>query len=127
MADAQNENEVPPVELPMSEKLIHREMTLPEIIGRYPSSRKVFDCYGLLGCGGPLGPQERLWFFARAHRVEESRLLAELEQAARADQGQPSRLEYKPDSADMIYRNFFKAGIVSMFTFGCVLGKYFSH
>ncbi|MBI3668085.1 MAG: DUF1858 domain-containing protein [Acidobacteria bacterium] len=106
----------------MSEKLIDRNMTLPEIIGRYPRSRKVFDRYGLLGCGGPQGPLESLWFFARAHRVPEGPLIAELEEAARADRISPAPLEYHPGPADVIYRGFFKAAIITMFTFGCVLG-----
>jgi hypothetical protein len=104
----------------MPESLIDREMTLPAILSRYPSCRKVFDRYGLLGCGGPLGREEKLEFFARAHRVDEAHLIAELEQAARDPQ--PSSPEYNPGSADTIYRRFFKAGIATMFTFGCVLG-----
>jgi len=73
-----------------------------------------------LGCGGPLGPEENLEFFARAHRVNEALLIHELEQAAREDQSAP--LVYSPGPADTIHRRFFKAGIATMFTFGCVLG-----
>jgi hypothetical protein len=102
----------------MASKLIQREMTLPDILRRYPSCRTVFDRYGLQGCGGELGPQEPLHFFVRAHRVDETRLLAELEAAAQL----PARLEYHPGPADTIYRKFFKAAILVMFTFGCVLG-----
>ncbi|MBI3694792.1 MAG: DUF1858 domain-containing protein, partial [Acidobacteria bacterium] len=97
-------------------------MTLPDILGKYPGCRQVLDRYGLSGCGGPQGPLEPLWFFARAHRVPEHALLCELEQAARADLVSPSKLEYNPGPADVIYRGFFKAAIVTMFTFGCVLG-----
>ena len=104
----------------MPELLIDRQMTLPAILSRYPSCRKVFDRYGLLGCGGPLGPEEKLEFFARAHRVDEAQLIAELEQAAR--EAPPSSPTYNPGPADTIYRRFFKAGIATMFTFGCVLG-----
>ena len=63
----------------MATSLITREMELPVILSQYPSCRPVFDRYGLTGCGGELGPQEPLWFFARAHRVDEPRLIAELE------------------------------------------------
>lgn len=97
-------------------------MELPEILSRYPGCRKVFDRYGLVGCGGPLGPQESLAFFARAHRVDEVRLLTELKEAARnavLDAGSPG---YTPGPGDVIYRRFFRAGILTMFTFGCVLG-----
>ena len=104
----------------MPEPLIDRQMTLPAILSRYPSCRKVFDRYGLLGCGGPLGPEEKLEFFARAHRVDEVQLIAELEQAARETPA--ASPTYNPGPADTIYRRFFKAGIATMFTFGCVLG-----
>jgi hypothetical protein len=97
-------------------------MQLPEILSRYPACRKVFDRYGLTGCGGPLGPQESLAFFARAHRVDETRLLAELREAARTGALEPAGPDYQPGPGDVIYRRFFRAGILTMFTFGCVLG-----
>jgi hypothetical protein len=106
----------------MTPELIDRNMLLPEILRRYPGCRKVFDRYGLLGCGGPEGPHEQLWFFARAHRLPEAQLLCELEQAARADLRSPSKLGYEPGPGDVIYRRFFKAAIIVMFTFGCVFG-----
>jgi hypothetical protein len=62
---------------------VTRDMELPEILSRYPACRKVFDRYGSVGCGGPLGSQESLAFFARAHRADEACLLAELKEAAR--------------------------------------------
>src|SRR5690349_18706771 len=106
----------------MTEVCITREMALPEILSRYPGCRQVFDRYGLVGCGGPLGPQESLAFFARAHRVDETRLIRELEETARVSALGASFPEYKPGPADVIYRRFFRAGILTMFTFGCVLG-----
>ena len=106
----------------MTDVCITREMALPEILSRYPACRPVFDRYGLVGCGGPLGPRESLAFFARAHRVDETRLLHELEAAARLGVAANGAPEYKPGPADLIYRRFFRAGILTMFTFGCVLG-----
>ena len=106
----------------MSDVSITRDMMLPEILSRYPNCRPVFDRYGLVGCGGPLGPQESLAFFARAHRVDESCLLHELEQAARTGLLTTGGPEYHPGPGDLIYRRFFRAGILTMFTFGCVLG-----
>lgn len=97
-------------------------MELPEIISRYPACRKIFDRYGLVGCGGPLGPQESLAFFARAHRVDEGCLLAELNEAARNSVLEAGSPDYTPGPGDVIYRRFFRAGILTMFTFGCVLG-----
>ncbi len=101
---------------------ITREMELPDILSRYPACRAVFDRYGLVGCGGPLGPRESLAFFARAHRVEESQLIAELLEAACSTAASGAALAYAPGPADVIYRRFFRAGILTMFTFGCVLG-----
>ena len=97
-------------------------MELPGILSRYPGCRKVFDRYGLVGCGGPLGPQESLAFFARAHRVDEGRLLAELQGAAQNSILEAETPGYTPGPGDLIYRRFFRAGILTMFTFGCVLG-----
>lgn len=97
-------------------------MELPEILSRYPACRKVFDRYGLVGCGGPLGPRESVEFFARAHRVDERQLLAELTEAARTSVLGSGPPEYAPGPGDVIYRRFFRAGILTMFTFGCVLG-----
>src|SRR5262245_11394893 len=101
---------------------ISREMELPAILGRYPSCRAVFDRYGLTGCGGEMGPQEPLWFFARAHRVDEDRLIAELEEAAHIGEHNPRQPRFIPVPAATIYQRFFKAAILTMFTFGCVLG-----
>jgi hypothetical protein len=106
----------------MTDICITPEMTLPEILSRYPACRKVFDRYGLVGCGGPLGPQESLAFFARAHRVEEPSLVQELQEAARTGVLGTGSPEYAPGPGDVIYRRFFRAGILVMFTFGCVLG-----
>lgn len=97
-------------------------MELPEILSRYPACRKVFDRYGLVGCGGPLGPQESVAFFARAHRVDETCLLAELKEAARNSVLEGGSPDYTPGPGDVIYRRFFRAAILTMFTFGCVLG-----
>ena len=106
----------------MATPLISRDMELPEILSRYPRCRIIFDRYGLTGCGGALGPQEPLWFFARAHRVDEVRLMAELEEVASADYSHPGRPMFNPGPADTIYQRFFKAAILTMFTFGCVMG-----
>jgi len=102
---------------------IRPEMILPDVLERYPSCRKVFDRYGLSGCGGPSGPRESVSFFARAHQVDEQRLLRQLNEAADEERGTGDvRIEYQPGVADVIYRGFFKAAIVVMFTAGCVLG-----
>lgn len=101
---------------------IHRDTRLPEILAEHPSCRKVLDLYGLAGCGGRYGPDESLAFFARAHQIDEGTLLRQLQTAVNEDHSDPSELEYQPGLGDAIYRPFFKAGIVVMFTAGCVFG-----
>lgn len=62
--------------------IIRGEMTVREILARYPASRAVLDRCGLLECGGPQGPVEPLWMFARVHRVPLPELLDELNRVA---------------------------------------------
>ena len=103
------------------------DMMIPDVLRDFPHARSVFDKYGLRGCGGPLGPAETIAYFARAHGVDEERLLAELNDA---DAG-PSRAVAGSDAAgrswldelgDSIYRRFFKAGVVVVLTAGAVWG-----
>jgi uncharacterized protein involved in response to NO len=98
---------------------ITAESLLPEVISCYPSTRAVFDQYGLQGCGGPLGPHEQVGWFARLHGVSIDRLLAELNKAAKS--ALPIA-EFSPSIADSIYRPFFLAGIATVLTLGCVWG-----
>ena len=98
---------------------ITAESLLPEVVSCYPSTRAVFDQYGLQGCGGPLGPHEQVGWFARLHGVSIDRLLAELNEAAKS--ALPIA-EFSPSSADSIYRPFFLAGIATVLTLGCVWG-----
>jgi NnrS protein/uncharacterized protein DUF1858 len=109
---------------------------IPDLLRARPSTRTVLDKYGLHGCGGAHGPVETLAFFARAHDVPLDRLLAELQTAAepRAPANQAAARPTKPvlaqpihdsDSiADVIYRPFFKAGIVTVLSLGAVWGAY---
>jgi hypothetical protein len=53
--------------------------------------------------------------------VDEAGLMAELEEAAGAGGPEPGPSRFNPGPADTIYQRFFKAAIVTMFTFGCVL------
>ena len=93
---------------------------LPEVIAQYPTTRAVFDSYGLKGCGGPNGPREPVAWFARLHGVDQEVLLRELNQAAA--KSQPQTVEFVPSLADTIYRPFFIAGLVTVLTLGCVWG-----
>ena len=93
---------------------------MPDIVSHYPATRAVFDRYGLHGCGGELGPQEQIGWFARLHGVAIDRLLAELRAAAK--QSAPIAADFSPSIADTIYRPFFLAGIATVLTLGCVWG-----
>src|SRR5262249_5875895 len=84
-------------------------------------AREVLDRYGLRGCGGRLGPVESLGFFARAHDVPIAQLLAEVRGSANSVGGAPA---HPVESADTIYRPFFKAGIAVVLTLGAVWGAY---
>jgi hypothetical protein len=95
---------------------------IPDLLRAHPEARPVFDRYGLRGCGGPLGPHETVRFFARAHGVEESRLLAELEDAV--DHPNPAEHSEPPGVADTIYRRYFLAGIVVVLSAGATWGAW---
>jgi hypothetical protein len=93
----------------------------------HPEVRPVFDRYGLRGCGGPLGPHESIHFFARAHGVDEPRLMQELEQAVAAAAALPvgtATARAEPGLADIIYRRFFIGGILVTLTAGATWGAW---
>jgi hypothetical protein len=64
-------------------RFVTPEMLLPEVVAKYPATRKVFDKHGLRGCGGPIGPREPVAWFARLHNVPLQQLLDELNEATR--------------------------------------------
>lgn len=97
--------------------MIAPDSLLPAVISEHPGTRRVFDAYGLHGCGGPRGPQESVEFFARVHGVPLDRLLAELEAAK--DAPPPPYVE---ELGDVLYRRFFRAAIVVILTAGATLG-----
>jgi len=96
------------------------EMSLPEVISRFPATRAVFDRYGLKGCGGPQGPSESISWFGRLHAVPLDQLLRELNQTT-ANQ---TSIVVTPERSigDAIYRPFFIAGLAIVLTLGCVWG-----
>src|SRR6516162_6942932 len=102
---------------------IDGKVEIPDLLRAAPQVRPVLDRYGLKGCGGPLGPAESLAFFAQAHEVDLPRLLEELREATRSDvQPIPLPLADAPFRADVIYRPFFKAGMIVTLTLGAVWG-----
>lgn len=103
---------------------ISPDLLLPDLIGRHPETRAVLDRYGLRGCGGPNGPHESVRFFARAHGVDEGRLLAELEQAVNGPHSEPVAPPAAPSIADTIYRRYFIGGILITLTVGATWGAW---
>lgn len=105
---------------------IDPERTIREILAEAPETRRVFDRYGLLGCGGPQGPVESVAFFARAHDIDLGELLGELERCRSAEGGEPPS---DPASAtradeDLLWRRFFKGGILVTLTAGATWGAF---
>ncbi len=56
---------------------ITRESSVREVVAEHPNTRRVFDRHGLQGCGGELGPNESLEFFAAVHQMDLSQLIRE--------------------------------------------------
>ena len=99
---------------------LQANLSIRELLAMHPQTRSVFDRYGLKGCGGAEGPAESVGFFARAHGIELEVLLMELEQAIKNPESVPS--DDNVDTADSIYRRFFKAGIITTLTAGAAWG-----
>ena len=106
-----------------SDLLVTPDMLLPEVVERYPATRKVLDKYGLKGCGGPTGPREPVAWFARMHNVPLQQLLDELNEAARQSlQGGETTVRFEPTFADTIYQPYFAAASLLAVVFGAFWG-----
>ena len=94
--------------------------SVADIVKACPTARRVFDKYGLKGCGGEHGPTEALEFFAAVHNVDVDALVRELN----AEMRNPSKQEhvYQESLGDFIYRRFFKAGIAIVLSVGALWG-----
>jgi hypothetical protein len=101
------------------------DVFLPDLLRAHPEARPVLDRHGLRGCGGPLGPHESIRFFARAHGVDERRLLAELGQAIATPQpGAAAPVPGAPALADTIYRRYFLGAILVALSAGATWGAW---
>ncbi len=98
--------------------MINKDALLPEVIGRWPATRRVFDAAGLKGCGGALGPRESVEFFARVHKVDLDQLLGDLETAT-SEAAPPG---YTEDLGDILYRRFFRGALAILLFAGVALG-----
>ena len=97
---------------------------IPDVVRAWPATRRVFDRYGLHGCGGPYGPVETIRYFSRAHAVDLEKLLREIrETIARGPHAAPEEPS-APDPASSIYRRFFIAGIAVVLTAGASWGAW---
>src|SRR5262245_35491122 len=110
-------------DLPVSASVVRidPDVMIPDLLRSAPHARPVLDRYGLRGCGGSAGPAESLGFFARAHDVPLGQLLGELREAVIRPGGTPAAVA---GPEDVIYRPFFRAGILVVLTAGAVWGAY---
>jgi len=99
---------------------IDESTSVAEILKRCPTARRIFDRYGLKGCGAEHGPAEALSFFAAVHQVDLQALLRDLR--AESENPSPEQYVYRESLADYIYRRFFKAGIAITLTVGALWG-----
>jgi hypothetical protein len=104
----------------MAKEQITADWLIPDIVQSYPATRDVLDRYGLKGCGGPAGPRESVVWFARLHGVPLEQLLSELNAAA--GRQHPEAVSFRPGLADTIYRPFFRAGVFTVLSLGCLWG-----
>jgi hypothetical protein len=98
---------------------ITAEMSVAEALRTDPRSREVFDRHGLKGCGGESGTAESIAFFAAVHQIDAGQLLREL--IEETPDSKPAYV-YQEGPADVIYRRFFKAAIVTVLSVGCMWG-----
>jgi hypothetical protein len=94
------------------------QMTVAEINEKFPQCARVFDHYGLGGCGGQFGPPEPLFIFAAAHRVALKDLVEELNKAERGEWKAPNR---GGDAAPTVAEEFESETLYKRFIFGSLL------
>lgn len=102
------------------------DTVISDLLMCHPQLRPVLDKHGMRGCGGRAGPYETISFFARAHDVEESKLILELELALESRSGQDSfqSLPACITVADTIYKRFFLCGIGVILSLGATWGAW---
>lgn len=99
---------------------INENTSVAEVVKSCPNARRIFDRHGLKGCGGEHGPSESLSFFATVHQVKVDELVREINDEIRNPSAQPYM--YEETLPDYIYRRFFKAGVFTVLTVGCLWG-----
>lgn len=103
--------------------------SIRDILSRFPQTAPIFEKHGLMGCGGPGGPDEPLEFFARVHHVPFDTLVEELHAAVAQPPAQPPAPQAAPptgiarsEKAALGYVPFLIASLVLTLTFGATLG-----
>ncbi len=102
---------------------IDRNMTVKEVLDRFPETAKVFQKHNLLIVGKSCGPHEPMAFFTKAHGVEYGSFVKELEAAISERPGKVEEAEIDPSLiGDTIYQKFLKTAIIVSVTTGCLYG-----
>jgi len=100
---------------------INHSMLVSDINRDHPQCRRVFESYGLGGCGGELGPPEPLFIFAAAHRVPLAELVNELNRAARGEWREESgRREAESKAVASAREQFDSENLYKRFVFGAL-------
>ena len=99
---------------------INENMSVAEVVESCPNARRIFDRHGFKVCGGEHGPNESLSFFAAVHQVNVDELIREINREMETPSAQP--YVYTETLPDYIYRRFFKAGVLTVLTVGCLWG-----
>jgi len=104
-------------------KRIDRNMTVKEVLDKFPETAKVFQKYNLLIVGKSCGPHEPMAFFTKAHGVDYEQFAQELEAAISEKPGKIEPIEIDPSLiGDTIYQKFIKTAIIVSVTTGCLYG-----
>jgi len=94
------------------------DMTVREVMSRFPQTLPVFNQHGLTGCGGDNGPLERTDLFAIVHRIAPGQLVAELNEAA----SKPLTMLPVIEEPKPIYGRFLKGALWMTLTLGTLFG-----
>src|SRR4030067_3861494 len=107
----------------MMPKKIDRNMTVKEVLDRYPETTRVFHKHNLLIVGKSCGPHEPMAFFTKAHGVEYDQFAQELEEAISEKPEKMEVIEIDPSLLnDTIYQKFVKTALIVSVTTGCLYG-----
>jgi uncharacterized protein involved in response to NO len=104
-------------------KNIDRNMTVKEVLDRFPETAKVFQKHNLLIVGKSCGPHEPMAFFTKAHGVDYDQFAQELDISISEKPGKIERIEIDPSLiGDTIYQKFIKSALIVSVTTGCLYG-----